>query len=439
MIDITKSKEFSIKKVFGNEKYTKWIDSYPIFENKDVQSWIIDMIDQYTDEGKNAERFVVSSYLKPLQQYCIFNQVDNPSDLLNEVIDIRNSRVKKYLKFLLDVKQDDPKLKELEFRSNKIPSDVTIRNMIQSRIKSFYSNRGKSVSFGMKTRKSGANKSELDLNQNIIKKIEAKLESINYRLICKFESQTGLRISDILEEMTNGKYNIEFHEKKHYFIRQFETQKEKVIINWLFFTQELAELLQSTTKINDLTQLDLTTLFMTRNNTRINRNDYLDRLKKIIKELGIDGNIKTHSFRKFFCDEIDDGEDIDNKFNHHIEGREPNYRDEVYKKKLKNIKWYYKKWLNIEKKICITCIFYDNTAKGINELQDKYKNAIREIIEKDKEITELKTSQEAIIFALGKELGKEFIEKINIYVKKHPPKKYKSKYLSMNDLDKLNI
>jgi len=51
------------------------------------------MISQYTDEGKNANKFSMTTYLKPLLQYVDFNKCENPSELLKEDIDTRNARV----------------------------------------------------------------------------------------------------------------------------------------------------------------------------------------------------------------------------------------------------------------------------------------------------------------------------------------------------------
>ncbi len=149
-----------VKKIYGKHKktgeffYDIWLEKYPIFENKDVKAWLRNKIDNYTDEGKNPQKFSVTSYLKPLYQYCLFNQTNNPSDLLKEDIDTRNMRLKKYLMFLMDAK-DDSIVKELGF--SKIPSEESIRNNIQGRIKGFYSNRGVLVKYKLKTVKSGAN------------------------------------------------------------------------------------------------------------------------------------------------------------------------------------------------------------------------------------------------------------------------------------------
>ena len=401
MIDINKDKEFSLIKIFGNVNFENWLKKYPILENKDVLSWIRDKIDKFTDEGKDAKKFSITMYLNALQQYCNYNEVNNPSKLLEETkVDMRNSRVKKYLQFLLKYpKEKSEELAKIGFREikknkkltgkAKKPSNATIRNNIQAKIKSFYSNRGFPISYNLKSVKSGANKNELTLTKNIIKKIQSKLESANYRLICKFESQTGLRINDVLEELTNGNYGIENHQK-HYFIRNFETQKEKVIINFLFFTKELTELIQSITAIDDLTKLDLKTLFLTRKNTRINKSDYLRRLKEIIKELGIDGNMKTHAFRKYFTDTIDNLEEKDDKFNKHLEGREPDYRDAVYIRSLKNIGKSYKKWLKIEKEICIDCIVYDDTYKDT-------KRHSKEILDLKEQIIKLKDQNDDML------------------------------------------
>lgn len=409
MLDIDKEKEISIINIFGKDKHEKWVKKYPILKNKDVKSWIRDKIDKFTDEGKKAEKFLITSYLIHLQQYCIFNGVSNPSELLEgkeKDVDIRNARVKKYLQYLLkfdETKQSIQELKDLGFK--KSPTNATIRNNIQTKIKSFYSNRGLHVSYNLKSVKSGANKNEITLTRNLIKSIQSNLESANYRLVCKFETQTGLRIADVLEEITSGKYEIEKYQV-HYFIRNFETQKEKVNINFLFFTQELTELLTSmyskeletTVKdkdkndiiIYDLKKLDLTKLFLTRQDTRINKNDYLRRLKDIVRELGISGNMKTHAFRKFFTDTIDSVEGKDDKFNKHIEGREPEYRDAVYLRSLKSIKKYYDKWTRLEQEICIDCIVYDKTNITIKNIEAKYNEMVKQNIEKDKEITKLK-------------------------------------------------
>lgn len=424
MLDIDKDKEFNLIKIFGKEKlngYTNkrgkeikgWYEQYPILENRDVLSWIRDKIDLFTNEGKEAQKFGLTGYLNTLQQYCIFNKVDNPSELLKEIdVDNRNLRLKNYLHFLLNYEKD--KSKELEllgFRNGKKPSNATIRNNIQAKIKSFYKNRGLAITFNMKSVKSGANIKEITLTKDIIKQIQAKLESIDYRLICKFETQTGLRINDVLEELTSGKYIIEKH-NAHYFIRDFETQKEKVKINFLFFTKELTDLIISNYSteletivkdkdnnditIYDLAKLDLTKLFLTRNKTRINNADYLRRLKDIVKELGIEGNMKTHAFRKYFTDTLDNLENKEEKFNKHLEGREPDYRDAVYIRSLKSITRFYERWNKTEQEICIDCIIYDKTNIKIKNIEAQYKEMVKQNIEKDKHIAELTDKLESM-------------------------------------------
>jgi len=364
MLDINKDKEFNLIKIFGAKKLESWDKKYPILKNKDVLNWIRDMIDQYTDEGKEAQKFTITAYLNKLQQYCKYNKVNNPSELLKETdIDERNLRVKKYLQYLLKYdKKDITELKELGF--TKIPTSVTIRNNIQAKIKSFYSNRGLSISYNLKSAKTGANKDEITLTKDIIKKIQSKLESPNYRLICKFETQTGLRISDVIEELTSGKYKIELYQE-HYFVRNFVSQKEVVTINYLIFTKELTELIQSTYVIDDLTELDLSKLFLTRKGTRINKNDYLERLKAIIKELGIKGNIKTHGLRKYYNSQLSKNrkELDDDRILTHWEGREALYTDQIYSRHIKDLDFYYTEWKKMETFICIDCIVYDNTHK----------------------------------------------------------------------------
>ncbi len=385
MLEIITDQEINFEKIFGTNKingYTNakgkhikgWKELYSIYDNKDIQSWIRNMIDQYTEEGKDPAKFSFTSYIGYLQQYCDFNKTDNPSELLTEDIDGRNARLKKYLTFLYNAEEEE--IKKLGFR--KRPSDVSIRNMIQSRIKGFFSDRGVNISYGMKARKSGANKEEIYLDKDMIKQIQNLLESRQYNLINKFETQTGLRISDVLDELTNGKYKIEQY-KKHYFIRDFISHKEKVIINFLFFTTELSELLASIYPKDKMEEIDLTKLFLSRKNKRIRGIDYLARVKAISKKLGFNGNLKTHAFRKYFTNTIANMEESDDRFNQHLEGREPNYRDSAYITSLKNFEWYYTKWLRVEKEICVDCIILNKT----NEVIIKLKTEIAKLTEQN--------------------------------------------------------
>ncbi len=420
MIDINKDKEFNLIKIFGSKKVENWNKKFPILVDKNVLAWIRDKIDKYTDEGKKAENFTLPAYLNGLQQYCNYNKVNNPSELLKEDLDTRNLRVKNYLQFLLTYKKEISKeLYELGFRcilknqkstyTAKRPSNVTIRNNIQAKIKSFYSNRGVPITYNLKSVKQGANINEITLTRDIIKKIQSKLESANYRLICKFESQTGLRINDVIVEMTNGKYVIEKYQE-HYFIRNFKTQKENVVINFLIFTKELAELIQSVNAINDLTKLDLKTLFLTRKNTRINKSDYLRRLKEIIKALGIDGNIKTHGLRKYYNSQLSKNRKLldDDRILTHWEGREAPYTDQIYSRHIKDLDFYYTEWKKMETFICIDCVVYDNTHKDTKKhtkdilklkeenvkLEEQIKILLRDKIDSKKKIDDLTTSMD---------------------------------------------
>ena len=417
MLEIEKENEINFKEIYGKHKktgeffYDIWSEKYPIFENKDVKAWLRAKIDNYTDEGKNPQKFSVTSYLKPLYQYCIFNRDEtnnqlycDPSELLTENIDDRNMRLKKYMMFLMDAK-DDPRLKQLGFK--KYPSEESIRNNIQGRIKGFYSNRGVNISYGLKTRKSGANKDELEFDREIIKLIQGKLESANYRLICKFESQTGLRIGDVLDELPReikgkGKYRIEYYKVgKCYFIRNFVSQKEMVVINYLFFTQELTELIQSITGINDLKKLDLRTLFISRLGNRINSDNYRERLKQIATELKIDENIKTHGLRKYFETQANtligaripntENQVFQKRFVEHLMGAEPNYRDTTYDTNLRRIIWFYNQWKMVERVVCVDCIIVDKTNIEIGELKQENFELRNKISELSNDMDSLKS------------------------------------------------
>ncbi len=424
MLELSEEKVYDIRKVYGKDKksgedfYNKWLREYPILKNEDVQKWIRNKINQFTDEGKNPKGFKITTYLRPLYQYCLFNKVENPTDLLDEVnmtveingkkgdIENGNLRLKTYINFLLDVikdknnKQKLQKLKDLKFRvmkntgKVKIPNEVSVRNMIQGRIRSFYSSRGFQLSVKIKTKDSGKNVNEIDVDKEMIKRIKNNINNITYNLVCKFQTQTGLRINDILKELTNGKYVIENYKDgdfERYFIRNFETQKEKVVINFMPFTNELADMLSLTYPEikDDLTKLDLSNLFITRNNKRIREVDYLDRLKLATKRAGIKGNMKTHLLRKYYITQIEDVKEISSKFRDHLEGHTTDYSDKTYNKNIRRIKWFFDNWKLIEESICVNGVIYGKTDKKVIKLDKRYKDIMEQLVETNKTNTEL--------------------------------------------------
>jgi hypothetical protein len=50
--------------------------------------------------------------------------------------------------------------------------------------------------------------------------------------------------------------------------------------------------------------LDLTKILKTNRGTSIKKLDFLGRLKDVVKDIGIEENIKTHSFRKYFSSQV---------------------------------------------------------------------------------------------------------------------------------------
>lgn len=380
-------------------KWNEWKAKYPSLNNKDVISWVYDKCEQFMRKGKDASKFQIQVYIKYFDQYCQYYHVSNPSELIKDERDERNAKVMKYLNFLL--KGDLEEISKLGFKikdSNgnpKRPSEVSIINQIQGKVKSFYSNRGANISVGIESKSSGANKNEINLKKSTIKAIQNKLESNTYRLICKFQSQTGLRIDDILNTLTNGKYHIEEYEmnenKKYYFIRNFETMKEKVTINFMFFTDELGALIKATYPNQKITELDLTTLFMTRgrkdkktkefidgSKTRINQNDYLKRVKAIGKDLGITENIKTHSFRKYFSSQMRKCKEVESELKEHLTGHKGQNLSQSYANNLRDIEWVFDEWNKLQNFICVDCITVDNTSKLVNEHKIKIEELERQ-------------------------------------------------------------
>ena len=118
----------------------------------------------------------------------------------------------------------------------------------------------------------------------------------------------------------------------------------------------------------DLTKLDLTILFQTRKGTRINQNDYLKRVKAVVKELNIESNIKTHSFRKYFRTQIHANKDkVSVEFCEHLMGHIGKNLSDNYNMLVRNRTLYFEEWVKLQNLICIDCITIDNTSKLVVE------------------------------------------------------------------------
>jgi len=284
----------NLEQIFGTQRingYTNnhgkhikgWKDRYPIlWQSEEVMMWIKSKMFRFMSKGKEPSKFNVGNYINALMKYIEFHKA-TIEELLQDDLDHRNMKLLQFLNAL--IKQGE--------------NPVSVLNNYQSRIKSFFKSRGKPITEGLETKSSGVNRNELILSTELVKLIYNKLETLQYKLLNKFQALLGLRINDLLEELTSGKYEIEKY-KDRYFIRNFLTQKEQVVINFLFIPKELELLIKSVMHIEDLTQLDLIPLFLTRQETRIRRADYLERIKIILKELSISQNGKTHIYRKFY-------------------------------------------------------------------------------------------------------------------------------------------
>lgn len=399
MLEIPKGVDLNLKEIYGisqrdeQKRYFAdiWEEKYPILNNNDVKAWLSKCLDKFKNKGKPKNKFSITTYLSPLQQYCNYYEVKNPSNLLREEIDDRNKRVMDYLYYLLNVKQNDPDLNKIGFRilkktgETKIPNKVSVINMIQSRIKSFYSARGSNISDGIESEDEGLNNDEMIFDKGKIKKLIFKVISPRYKLAIKLQTQLGLRVSDILEELTSGKYSIKLfkhpkypndNSKYRYYIKNFETIKEKVTIKHLFFTEELTDAFKTVYNIEDLTKFPLNEILKTKTGKPMNSTDYLIRLKKAGKDLKFQENIKTHCLRKYFSTQIYNCDKIDNNFREHLMGHKPvNKLTKTYVKDLSNPVKFYEKWNNIEETISIDYIvqteIIDNTDEDVIELRKK--------------------------------------------------------------------
>ena len=369
----------TLKNFFDEKTLLKLKTDFPILNSKNVNQWLIDLVSKYTSNGKDSKKFLIDRYLYTLNGYCEFYHI-NPDELLLEDLDTRNQRLKQYLNHQIQTLHKNP---------------VTISNDTQSKLKSYYAHRGSPITFQKECYKAGENKNEINLDNEIIRKIEAQLHSTQYRLVLKFESQTGFRISDILTELTSGKYHFEKYQN-HYYIKNFETQKEKTIINYVFITKELEDIIKSMSDIQDLTLFDLSTLFKVRyrcnedgtefqrkiwvqiekedetkkiertysSEKKIDKSNYLRRIKTIVSQIGITQNIKTHSFRKYFRTMVSRAE-LGTEFTEHLCGHKLTNLADAYNRDLQNIDQYYKKWLKIEPLLSIDYVVVNKTDEEV--------------------------------------------------------------------------
>jgi len=374
MIEIKKF-DINLDEVFGNlkngkSKWCKYQEKYSVLQDNEVNKWIQDCIQQFASKGKDPSKFGITGYINELQKYCNFFEVKKPKELLMESLDDRNSRLREYLTELL--------------KQGK--NEASVKNATQSKVKSFYSHRGSPITFQLECLDSGINSNEIILITNTIRLMEERL-SPQYKLIMKIQSQLGLRISDVLDELTSSKYKIEEY-NGYYFIRNFMTQKEKIKINYIFFPKELSILLQSVMNCKDLTKLDLKTLFKSRyenSDNRIDGSNYLKRIKEILEDLGLKGNLKTHSFRKWFSSQgRKSGVNIE--FSEHLMGHKGQNLSSSYNNNLKDIEWYFTQWKISEKNILINSEIVDQTDKEVLELKEentKLKRRLDQTIEKN--------------------------------------------------------
>ncbi len=299
---------------------------------------------------------------------------------------------------------------------NKGVNEVSVKNAYQSRIKFFFSARGFGLTDGLETEQSGLNKNEIYLDQMMFKRIYDRIENKEYKLIMMIQALTGLRISDVLTELTKevnekAKYKFKKYEIKendivkdyYYYIKDFNTQKESVKINFMFFPKELVELIKSVYPIDDLTKLDLSKDFLkTRNKTLIDKYDFLKKLKKISKELFPNSVVRTHSFRKFFCNQLGKvnltkldekiGTDIEVNFKEHLLGHKVHYSSKVYKQYTENINKYFSLWKLIETVLCIDYKIKNVTDEKIVEIREEnqsLKNQIEILIKKNNGIVSI--------------------------------------------------
>lgn len=388
-------KEKTLSDIFGKEKYESWLSLYSILENKSVHAWIIGKIGKFASRGKPEANFNVAGLVKPLQDYCNYYNA-TPDELLSENLDERNARLQDYLTKMLNgaiSKQD----KKGAF-TNEPYAESSVKNKIQGSIKSFFSYNANAITYAIPTVDSGTTEGTIDeiiFSKEMLDLVFNGLRSIEYRLILKCQAGLGLRINDVLDELTaekNGKAKYRFRKhNNHYYIRNFETGKQKVVINFLFFPNELTRLFESA--YGNIEKIDLRDCFMNRikkengslKPNRIAQNDFLKMLKKTASECGITDNgninVKTHSVRKFFntCVQQITVKDANGNINTSLDialkknltGHKFEMENAVYNQLLKSIDWYYENWLKMENCISISTEIRDETNEKVQTLENE--------------------------------------------------------------------
>ena len=168
----------------------------------------------------------------------------------------------------------------------------------------------------------------------------------------------------------------------------------------MLFPKELTRLIQTIYSLEDLTKLDLSNNFLkTRNNTLVNKNEYLRELKNRAKELKLGKVIITHSFRKYFSTQISKidltkynskiGTDIEINFKEHLMGHKVHYSSNTYKQIIQNIDNFYNIWKPLEGALSIDFEIRDNINEEIENLTEKYNKLIELDNQKDKRIAEM--------------------------------------------------
>ncbi len=151
-------------------------------------------------------------------------------------------------------------------------------------------------------------------------------------------------------------------------------------IKYLFFPNELTKLIQSIYRIEDLRELDLKTILLTRKDKTILGSEYSRKLVSVAKEIYPNEKMRTHSFRKYFATQIsrvnltkiryDIGSNVENDFKEHLLGHKIHYSSNVYNQILNDINQFYELWKPLEASLCIDCEIVNTTNEDILKLME---------------------------------------------------------------------
>ncbi len=297
----------SIDKIIENNRDT-WARRFGVYKKfpEKVNSWLRIRVSQYHSRSKftkNIHKFKFRQYIDYLNLFNQFLENNHNSDIerFAELEDTKRSEIFiAFINHLLEISRDS------KIKGVRKFGETTILNTIQSRVMSYFSSINKRIEGYIDSNKYGSEKNFVLVDKKLNRKIHLCFRSKDYALLHLFLSQTGLRIDDILNKITNGNYFLnKFQERYHITTKkgevEFMSSKRMVGLKKLFITKEIEQKLKLFFNLEDLRELDLQQLFLTRHGKRISEKNFNDTLNYFHNKLNLikRESLSSNCFRRY--------------------------------------------------------------------------------------------------------------------------------------------